>query len=188
MNKSITAILNEYLPKTQQEPRLLLKSNRRLVQLYTNYPCTSGISAEICAAHFNENPFGIVGFARDGFVNFTLDAAFMERQISALAKNFTAVSETLPDQNMAAYLGYVISVIAKEFGAGMPDAPYTNEETELCIWTLFLSEQSYENRQKRKDEFITRLSALLNTYIRSRLSPKQKQLLLAAAAVLSLPI
>lgn len=188
MNKSITAILNEYLPKTRQQPRLLLRSNRRSVQLYTNYPCVSGNSAEDCATFFNKNPFGITGIAQGNFVNLILNEEDTTTRISALAKTFTPVRETLPDQDMAAYLCYVISVIIKEYGMNVPNASYTKEEAELCIWTLFLAEQSYANRQKRKGEFIIRLSALLNTYIRSGLSPNRKQLLMAAATVLSLPV
>ena len=185
MKESITAIITQYLPRTPHQPHLLLRSNGRLVQLYTNYPCVTGLSARQCAEHFNQTPCGLTAIPQGNFVNFVLDCDFADRQITALAQTFYPTPEALPDRDMAAYLQYVISVTAAEYPCDAPDVPYTKQETQLVLWTLYLAEQPPQNRQKRKAEFITRLSALLNTYILSQLSMRQKHLLLAAASVLT---
>ncbi len=185
MKASITAIITQYLPRTPHQPHLLLRSNGRLVQLYTNYPCVTGLSARQCAEHFNQTPCGLTAIPQGNFVNFVLDWNFAERQITALAQAFDPTPEALPDKDMTAYLQYVISVIALDYPCDGPVAPYTKQETELSLWTLYLAELPFQNRQKRKAEFITRLSALLNTYILSQLSSRQKYLLLAAASVLT---
>lgn len=185
MKSSITAMITQYLPKTQHQPRLLLKSNRSLVQLYTNYPCITGLSADVCAGQFNQNAYGLTAVPHGNFVNFMPSPDFIQTQIDAIAQTFHPAQEALPSADMRAYLHYVISVIAHEYPCDVADAPYTPQETELCIWILYLSEQSENHRQKRKVEFITRLSAVLKTYIFSQISQKQRQLLLAAASMLT---
>lgn len=185
MKESITATINRYLPKTLHQPHVLLRSNRSLVQLYTNYPCVTGLSAEVCAQQFNQNKVGMIAHPHGNFINFVLEPDFAEAQIADIAQAYAPAKEALPDVDLAAYLSYVISVIAEMYPSTTTDLPYTKQETELAVWIVYLSEQPQANRQKRKAEFITRLSALLNTYILSNLTSKQKQLLLAAATILN---